>query len=65
MITKMIFDQYEKIRLSGKCNMFDINCVKLFARRKGYYALSEVSQKDYLDIIQNYDYYKETWLKNG
>jgi hypothetical protein len=62
MINALIFQQYENIRKSGKCNMFDIVCVKKLARRKAYYALAAISDKEYVQILQEYSQLKEMYM---
>jgi len=50
MITKEQFKKYEKIRLSGITNMFDITFVS---------ELTGLNKKQILEIMQNYEELKK------
>jgi len=52
MITKEKFQSYEDVRQSGKTNMFAVKTVM---------ALSGLTEEECLDIMKNYDKYKEMY----
>ncbi len=54
MINQRKFLAYENLRQLGKCNMFDVQCVKSYTR---------LDRNEILDIMRNYSDYKERWLK--
>ena len=63
-MTKEIMQQYETIRQSGACNMFNYNCVIDIANRFGFDALAEVTWDQYKDILMNFNkYMKEFDIK--
>ena len=63
-MTKEIMQQYETIRNSGACNMFDYNCVINMAETLDCIELSEVTKEQYMDILQNFGkYMKEFDIK--
>lgn len=51
---KMLFHQFEAIRITGSCNMLDINCVQWQAYLRGLYSLVSLKKQEYLWIIENY-----------
>ena len=46
IITDKIVEDIEKVRKSGKCNMFDTNCVQRIAFDNGYYELVDYIESD-------------------
>lgn len=56
-MTKQIMQQYEKIRSSGVCNMFDYNCVTHVAAGLGYEELAELKFTEYKDLLMNFNKY--------
>ena len=56
MITKEVMQQYEEVRQSGLCNMFDITCVKQYCEIAGSDELLAVvrSRKEYSKLLQNF-----------
>lgn len=63
VITKEIVLQFEHIRQSGKCNMFDVNCVQRTAFDLEFHQLvNAIEDKQYMYILQQYgnlvEYYK-------
>ncbi len=53
-ITTKIMEQYETIRRIGKCNMYDLNCVRYYADRLDLYDLASIEKDDYVYILQNF-----------
>ena len=65
-MTKEIMEQYEAVRQSGACNMFNYNCVTNVAETLGFDALAEVSFDKYKDILMNFEkYMKQFDIKQG
>ena len=71
-ITKEVIQQYEKIRVSGVTNMFDIMSVALAAQHQGFIELFHLciaeqtgkrfdsrKAKLYLELIKHYSEYME------
>ncbi len=56
-MTKTIMEQYEAVRQSGDCNMFDYNCVITIADRLNFYALACLTRDEYKDILMNFGKY--------
>ena len=56
-MTKEIMEQYEAVRQSGACNMFNYYCVTNVAKTLGFDALAEVSFDEYKDILMNFEKY--------
>src|SRR5438046_6344377 len=56
IITKEQFLAYEKVRRSGKTNMFAVNKVIALAGEK-------LTKLDCLEIMKNYSLYREVYLK--
>lgn len=54
-MNKKKFLAFEKVRLSGLTNMYDINEVRFIALAK---FKQELTKKDCFDIMLNYDKYK-------
>lgn len=56
VINKDTMDQYEKIRQSGACNMFDRACVAVAAYEKGYLDLAAVAlyEDSYKALLMNF-----------
>ena len=52
MITKKDFLAYEKVRVSGVTNMFNVKLVE---------TLSGLSKEQYFDIMKNYETYAEKY----
>lgn len=52
MITQEKFQSYEDVRLSGETNMFAVKVVM---------SLSGLTKEECLDIMKNYDKYKEMY----
>lgn len=56
MVSRKILAQYEAVRQSGKCNMFDKACVLGVAEEEDYFELaSEIIAGGYQDILKAYD----------
>lgn len=56
MVSTKILAQYEAVRRSGHCNMFDKNCVLAVAEEKDYFELaSEIIAGGYPDILEAYE----------
>lgn len=53
-ISKEIVEQYEKVRQSGKTNMFDYYNVITIANSFGFYALATITRDDYIYLLQNF-----------
>lgn len=55
-ISKEAMEQYEKIRILGKCNMFDRNCVMHQANKRKYYELVVIASdtKEYGQLLKSY-----------
>lgn len=55
-ITKEAMDQYEKVRRSGICNMYDLNCVGQVAKKLKFKELAMITNntKTYSDLLQNF-----------
>ena len=58
IIEKRKFLAYEKVRVSGKTNMFDVAKVERYARKEGV----TLTRSEIFDIMQNYSSYKEKFL---
>lgn len=56
-MTKEIMEQYEAIRQSGACNMFDYNCVIRIANIFEFYELALLTKEEYKDILMNFGKY--------
>lgn len=56
-ITKKVIEQYETVRISGLCNMFDYICVTDTADQLGLQDLSWLSKKEYTLILKNFAKY--------
>ena len=52
IISKLVFERYEKLRNSGSINMKEVKNVCLMA---------EISREEYFEIIQHYCKYKEEY----
>ncbi len=54
--SKEVIEQYEKVRESGICNMFDRGCVIRVSGKLGFVDLKDVgnNQKEYGELLQNY-----------
>ena len=52
-----VFREYEVVRQTGICNMFNVSCVRKVAQDIGLENLVEYTEnpKKYADILQNYD----------
>ena len=53
-MTKTIMQQYEIVRSSGACNMWNYGCVISTAKKLDCIKLSEVTKDEYMDILQNF-----------
>lgn len=53
---KEIFQAFEKVRKSGRTNMFDIDRVIMYAKKL---ANTVMVREDVLDIIKNYSKYEK------
>jgi len=53
-ISKECMEQYEAVRKSGVCNMFDFCCVVGTASTMGFDALAELDRKDYVKLLSNF-----------
>ncbi len=53
-ITKETMEQYEKVRQSGACNMFDYYCVQGIANKLEMYALGALNKEDYKTLLMNF-----------
>lgn len=53
-ITKKVMEQYEQIRKSGACNMYDYPCVVDVANWLDLYELSILNKKEYIYMISHY-----------
>jgi len=56
-MTKEIMEQYEAIRQSGACNMFDYCCVQRIADKCEMYALASLTRKEYGKVLMNFGKY--------
>ena len=56
-MTKEIMEQYEAVRQSGACNMFNYSCVIQIADRLKFYKLASLSMDEYKDILMNFEKY--------
>jgi len=56
MMTKSVIQDYETIRSSGVCNMFDRHCVANAANRMGFKELEHVAEDRaaYSYLLQNF-----------
>ncbi|HLM83949.1 MAG TPA: hypothetical protein VK254_01910 [Candidatus Bathyarchaeia archaeon] len=59
-MTKAKFIAFEKVRRSGKTNMFDITRLRLIALTYG----QMLTEKDCFDIMLNYDKYRRKYLED-
>ncbi|MEW6613965.1 MAG: DUF5049 domain-containing protein [Thermodesulfobacteriota bacterium] len=55
-ITKEAMEQYEKVRASGICNMFDMNCVATVSKKLKFKELYKIvqSRKEYGNLLENF-----------
>jgi len=53
-ITKEVMEQYEVIRTSGVCNMFDYYCVIRTAAMLDYHELAALYVNDYIYLLSNF-----------
>ena len=51
-ISREVFQRYEKLRKSGKINMFEVKNVCL---------LADISREEAFTIMKNYSYLREKW----
>jgi hypothetical protein len=66
MMTKAIMQQYEIVRSSGACNMFNYGSVMDTAMKLGLIELASVDRDGYKDILMNFDkYMKKFDIKQG
>jgi len=69
-ITRKVMQQYEMVRRSGRCNMFDLPAVYATARLLGHHALERIlfhdlkseltdlyARSDYVHILTHFGYY--------
>ena len=56
-MTKTIMEQYEKIRSSGVCNMYDYYCVIRTAIEFDCLKLAALTEEEYTDILTNFGKY--------
>lgn len=54
VITKDMMVQYEKIRSSGICDMYNYYNVVYVADKLEFYALASLTRKDYALLLQNF-----------
>ena len=54
MVSKEEFEEYERIRMSGVANMFNLKLVE---------QISNLNRDTILDIMQNYELYNERYRK--
>ena len=54
-ITKEIMEQYEAIRQSGACNMFDYFCVVDIADRTDMDELASLTREEYKQLLMNFN----------
>jgi hypothetical protein len=52
-ITKEKFADYEKVRVTGRTNMWDTKTVEILA--------DNLTQNDIIDILKNYSKYNKKW----
>lgn len=55
IITKEIMEQYEEVRCSGACNMYDYYCVTRTARSMKLFSLASLSMEEYEILISNFN----------
>ena len=53
-ISKECMEQYEAVRRSGLCNMFDRYCVTGAACAMGFDDLADLDRKGYTALLQNF-----------
>ena len=53
-ITKEVMEQYEVVRTSGVCNMFDYYCVMHTAAALDHYELAALDVNDYIYLLSNF-----------
>ena len=53
-ITKKVMEQYESVRRSGICNMFDYYCVMRAAMTSDYRELAALYVNDYMYLLSNF-----------
>ena len=53
-ITVEVVEQYEAIRQSAFCNMFDIKCVQKTASKVEMYELASLSLEEYKYLLNNF-----------
>ena len=53
-ITKKVMEQYESVRKSGICNMFDYYCVMRAAMTSDYRELAALYVNDYIYLLSNF-----------
>lgn len=56
-MTEEIMEQYETVRQSSACNMFDYYCVIQIANKLDMDDLANVSRDEYKDILKNFNKY--------
>lgn len=59
IMTKEKFLAYEQVRRSGYTNMFDVDKVIKFSKKR---CSTKLTEEDCLDIMRNYASYKEQFL---
>jgi len=56
-MTKEIMEQYEQVRQSGACNMFDYRCVITVADKLKFYDLASLEIEEYKKLLMNFSKY--------
>jgi len=56
LVSKETMEQYEKLRRSGLCNMFDLGCVHSASGCLGFTELEDISEsfEDYAVLLGNF-----------
>lgn len=60
-ITRKVMEQYEIVRISGLCNMFDYVGVQRAANDLELFDLVCLSQKEYVLILKDYERYMQLY----
>lgn len=63
MIKRKLFEQFEKCRLSGECNMLDRSSIFDYALENKLVELCNMTIEQHSNLIKRFGYYSEIYKK--
>lgn len=62
-ITKEVMEEYEEVRQSGICNMFNISCVEMVSRKADMEELGKIAsnREKYSELLMNFGKYMKKY----